>query len=109
MDNPVPSSFSVIQLAITPVILLSGVGALMITLTNRLGRVVDRTRGLAGQLRQFASKMVRSSDGTPTDPAVAADRANLENQLEILWYRARLLRLSVTFAGFSMLLSCVLV
>jgi hypothetical protein len=57
MNTIVPSSFlPVIQLAITPVILLSGVGGLMITLTNRMARVVDRTRILAGQVRQAASQ-----------------------------------------------------
>ena len=40
---------------------------------------------------------------------MTGDRAHLEGQLEILWYRARLLRLSVTFAGLSMLLACLLV
>jgi hypothetical protein len=83
----------VIQLAITPVILISGVGALMLTLTNRLGRIVDRTRALAGQMRL----------------AVAVERAHFERQLTILWRRAKLMRLAVTFAGVSMLLSCVLV
>jgi hypothetical protein len=87
------SFIPVIQLAITPVIMLSGVGALMLTLTNRLGRVVDRTRGLAGQM-QLAS---------------LADRPHFESQLTILWRRARLIRLAVTYAGLSMLLSCVLV
>jgi hypothetical protein len=83
----------VIQLAITPVILLSGVGALMLTLTNRLGRVVDRTRSLAGQMKD----------------ASTADRPHIDSQLTILWRRAKLVRLAVTFAGLSMLLSCVLV
>src|SRR5215213_6062806 len=83
----------VIQLAITPVILLSGVGALMLTLTNRLGRVVDRTRALAGQMRQGAT----------------TERAHFESQLSILWRRAKLIRLAVTFAGLSMFFSCVLV
>lgn len=89
------SFLPVIQLAITPVIMLSGVGALMITLTNRMGRVVDRTRALAGQLRQVAK--------------AAPDRAHLEEQLDILWRRAKLVRRAVTFAGLSMLLSCLLV
>jgi hypothetical protein len=94
MEPAAPISFlPVIQLAITPVILLSGVGALMLTLTNRMGRVVDRTRSLAGQLRQ----------------APAEDRTHLEDQLAILWRRAKLVRIAVTFAGLSMLLSCVLV
>lgn len=95
MENAMSGSFlPVIQLAITPVILLSGVGALLLTLTNRMGRIVDRTRSLAGQLRQVAT---------------AEDRAHLEKQLGILWRRAKLVRIAVTFAGLSMLLSCLLV
>ncbi len=94
MDPLSSNSFlPLIQLAITPVILLSGVGALMLTLTNRLGRVVDRTRALAGQMR-----------GAETQ-----EKAHLEQQLEILWRRANLVRRAVTYAGLSMLLSCVLV
>ena len=102
-SEPSGQFLPLIQLAITPVILLSGVGALMLTLTNRLGRVVDRTRGLAGQVRQLLGQ----AGGPATDET--GDRAHLEGQLEILWYRARLLRLSVTFAGLSMLLACLLV
>ncbi|MEO0055776.1 MAG: hypothetical protein RLZZ50_1723, partial [Verrucomicrobiota bacterium] len=40
-----------IQSAITPVILITGLGSLLLTMTNRLGRIVDRTRILAGQAR----------------------------------------------------------
>ena len=94
METVLPSSFlPVIQLSITPVILLSGVSGLLITLTNRLGRIVDRTRALA-----------RDSQG-----AMGEGRAHIERQLEIMWQRAKLLRLAVTLAGSSMLLSCVLV
>jgi hypothetical protein len=39
------SLLPLIQLAITPVILISGRGALMITRTNRLPGVVDGARG----------------------------------------------------------------
>jgi hypothetical protein len=94
VEHELASKFlSVIQLSITPVILISGVGAHMITLTNRMGRVVDRTRSLAGSLRK----------------AEAGERSHLDSQLEILWRRAGLLRRAVTFAGFSMLISCLLV
>ncbi len=97
METIVPSSFlNVIQLAITPVILLSGVGGLMITLTNRMARVVDRTRALAGQVRQAAAE-------------ASEERRHLEDQLDILWRRARLVQRAVIFAGLSMLLACVLV
>jgi len=84
---------SVIQIAITPVILISGVGALMLTLTNRLGRVVDRTRGLAGQMRNASGE----------------ERTHLESQLAMMWRRARFQRVAVTLAGSSMFISCLLV
>lgn len=82
-----------IQLAITPVILISGMGALMLTLTGRMGRIVDRTRILAGQVRA----------------APGAERPHLENQLDIMWQRSQLIRRAVTFLGLSMLVACLLV
>jgi hypothetical protein len=94
MDFSTTSSLlPVIQLAITPVILISGMGALMLTMTNRMGRIVDRTRILAGQVRQ----------------AKDDDRQHLEEQLKIMWQRAQLIRRAVTFNGLSMLVACLLV
>lgn len=94
MDLVAPSPFlPVIQLAVSPMILMTGVGGLMLTLTNRMGRIVDRTRSLAEKVRT----------------AAPADRVHFESQLEILWSRAKMIRQSVTFAGVSMLLSCLLV
>lgn len=94
MDAMPPSTFlPVIQLAISPMILMTGVGGLMLTLTNRMGRIVDRTRSLAEKVR------VAKGD----------DRIHCETQLGIMWGRAKLIRQSVTFAGVSMLLSCLLV
>ena len=40
----------IIQLAVAPVFLIAGIGALLNVLTNRLGRVVDRTRALEIEL-----------------------------------------------------------
>lgn len=39
-----------LQACITPVALISGVGLLLLTITNRLGRTIDRTRILTGEL-----------------------------------------------------------
>ena len=87
------SLLPIIQLAITPVILISGMGALMITLTNRMARIVDRTRVVAEAM-----------------PVVSAeDRQHLESQLDIMWRRALLIRRAVTSNGQSMLVSCLLV
>lgn len=94
MELPAPNALlPVIQLAITPVILISGMGALMLTLTGRMGRIVDRTRQLAERVHA----------------ATGSERGHLESQLGIMWRRAGLIRLAVTFNGLSMLVACVLV
>lgn len=40
----------IIQLAIAPVFLLTGVGTMLVVLTNRLARIIDRTRVLEARL-----------------------------------------------------------
>jgi hypothetical protein len=90
MDS-LSSLLPIIQLAITPVILISGMGALMITLTNRMARIVDRTRVVAESM----------------PAADAEERRHLDSQLVIMWSRALLIRRAVTSNGLSMLLSCL--
>ena len=43
-----------LQVAIGPVILISGVGLLLLTLTNRYGRTIDRARHIVRELREVA-------------------------------------------------------
>lgn len=83
-----------IQLAITPVILITGLGSLLLTMTNRLGRIVDRTRILAGQARGATA---------------GEERAHIESQLRILFRRAKLVRMAVSLAAMSMFVSGMLV
>lgn len=87
------SLLPIIQLAITPVILISGMGALMITLTNRMARIVDRTRELAEEIPDADSD----------------ERRHLEDQLHIMWARSLMMRRAVTCNGLSMLLACLLI
>ena len=87
------SLLPMIQLAITPVILITGLGSLMLSMTNRLGRIIDRTRIQAGQVQ--AAK----DDG----------RAHIEAQLRILYRRAGLVRRAVMFNTLSMFTSGLLV
>jgi uncharacterized oligopeptide transporter (OPT) family protein len=94
MDSlPTSSLLPIIQLSTTPVILISGMGLLLLTMTNRMGRIIDRTRLYASQLRQ----------------AEEAEHRQLEIQLELTWRRAKIVRLSLTFATSSMLVSAALV
>jgi|SRR5271165_105122 len=90
---PENSLLPIIQAATTPVILISGLGLLLLTMTNRMARIVDRTRVYASQLRQ----------------AEPDERRRLEIQLEHTWRRAKLVRLALTFATSSMLASSALV
>ncbi len=83
----------VLQMAIGPVILISGVGLLLLTQTNRYGRTIDRSRLLVRESRECSE----------------ADRQRLRPQVEILYRRARLLRLSILLAGISVLLASLLI
>lgn len=83
----------VLQVAIGPVILISGVGLVLLTMTNRLGRILDRTRLLVRDLH-------RTDEGT---------RAVIAAQLDILDRRARLVRAAIALATISVLLAATLV
>jgi hypothetical protein len=83
----------ILQIAIGPVILISGIGLLLLTLTNRFGRAVDRSRQLGREMREVNS----------------ADRQRLAGQVEILYRRSRVIRLSIITAAFSVLLASVLI
>jgi hypothetical protein len=83
----------VLQVAVGPVILISGVGLLLLSLTNRFGRAVDRSRQLAGELRE----------------AKAADQLRLAEQVDILFYRARLIQRAIILAATSLLFAAGLI
>lgn len=91
--TPLSEIVPVLQVAIGPVILISGVGLLLLTMTNRLGRAIDRARQLAREL----------------PPAGAAQREPLLAQVAIIYRRARVLRLTISLAGLSVLLAAVLI
>ncbi len=90
---PVSELIPVLQIAVGPMILISGVGLLLLSMTNRLGRVIDRARILDRELRP----------GSPED----ANRGR--EQLQILMHRARLLRRAIVLAAMSVLLAACLV
>lgn len=81
----------ILQLSISPVILISGVGLLLLTLTNRFGRLLDRSRLLN---REAA-------------PAQLAE--GVQQQIEILHRRATILRTSITLGAVTVLLVAVLI
>lgn len=91
--DPLGDLVPVLQTAIGPVILISGVGLLLLSMTNRYGRVIDRSRELVRLLRL----------------ATTHDHARLLTEIEMLFRRARLLRRTITLAALSVLLAGLLV
>ena len=65
-----------IQLAVAPVFLLSGVGAMLVVLTNRLARIIDRGRSVEAGLPRAAEA---AAPGMRAELAVLSQRARLIN------------------------------
>jgi len=87
------SIYEVLQTAVTPVVLISGVGLLLLTMTNRFGRLTDRTRQVA--------KLVKETAGE--------EQERYRAQLHILSRRGRLLRRSIAESGFCVLFAALLI
>jgi hypothetical protein len=79
----------VIQLSVAPVFLLSGVGTILVVLTSRLSRIVDRTRLLEQQLG-----------------AAVASGDTIQAQLDGLHRRAHLINWALSLATLCALLIC---
>ena len=86
----------IIQLAIAPVFLLTGVGTNMLVLTNRLARIIDRTRDLEERLDRR--------------DAVSADQQTfIMAELEVLFRRAKKINRAIFLSTSCALLICMVV
>jgi hypothetical protein len=83
----------VLQIAIGPVVLISGVGLLILSMTNRLGRVIDRGRSLVRELPEIPER----------------NRAGVTRQLHILSRRADLLQRAIILSVLCVLFAAVLI
>jgi len=90
-----PSSLFIkfLQACITPVAMISGVGLLLLTVTNRLGRIVDRTRQLVSELDM---------------PEVKREKIK-RNQIHILMKRGSFLKYSIAWLLTGMIASCLII
>lgn len=82
-----------IQLAIAPVFLLTGVGTNLAVLTNRLARIIDRSRAMESRM----------------NAPEAAGRAEAHAELETLYRRAHLINRAITLSTSCGLLVCVVI
>ena len=81
---------TVLQTAVGPVVVISGVGLLLLTMTNRLGRIVDRSRALAHQARATAGeeqeeRHAPSSGSFTSGPSWCAGRSPLPPSASSSW------------------------
>jgi Protein of unknown function (DUF2721) len=83
-----------LQIAIGPVILISGVALLLGSMNNRLGRTIDRSRHL-----------VEARNRTEEEQQCALQ----DEQLKILWRRAHILQIAITLAVASVLCAALLI
>lgn len=72
----ISSIANAIHLSVAPVFLLTGVGAILGVLTNRLARIVDRSRVLDERLQANPEEM----DHLKSDIRMLAERARLVNR-----------------------------
>ena len=90
-ETPISAIAHVIQLAIAPVFLISGVATLLSVLANRLGRIVDRARVIETKLE------------IPDE----AKKTRMFDELMRLSRRACLVNLAISFGTICALLICV--
>ena len=89
-----PHLIGILSASIAPVIVISGVGLLLLSMTNRYGRAIDRARDLVKDLEAAQEPLRRES---------------LTEQLQIVYRRARFLRLAIILSSFSILFVAVTV
>jgi len=82
-----------IQVALTPIFLISAIGVTLNVLTSRLARVVDRARAMEDRLRGVDA-LARPTTG---------EGRELHRQLEVLARRARYINAAVTLITISAL------
>ena len=83
----------VIQLAVAPVFLLTGIGAILAVMTNRLARIIDRARALEDKQDRATSELL----------------ATLRADLTILSRRAKLISAAITLCTTTALLICTVI
>lgn len=93
-NAPIYAIFEAIQLAVAPVFLLTGIGAILSVLTTRLGRVVDRARLVERRIPQVASDDYREL---------------LRAETGVLWRRIKVINWAIRLSVSSALTICVVV
>lgn len=92
-DTAIATVGHAIQLSVAPVFLLSGIGAMLAVMTNRMSRIVDRGRIHESRLRDAAPE----------------EAVRLNDQLAVLSRRAKLINRAITLLTITALFVCAVV
>lgn len=90
MEN-IRNLIELMQSAISPIVLISGVGLLLLSVTNRLGRAIDRSRFLVQEIE------------------AGNDSEKKHIQIRILYRRSRILRASITSISLTILFASLMI
>ncbi len=85
---------SVIDLAVAPVFLLAGISGLLVVLTNRLGRTIDRSRSLQATESEFMPE---------------PHKQVVQRELSTLLRRVRLSHIAIGMSTLSAILVCLVI
>jgi len=85
---------SVIDLAVAPVFLLAGISGLLVVLTNRLGRTIDRSRSLQATESEFMPEPHKQA---------------IEREMSSLLRRVRLSHVAIGMSTLSAIMVCLVV
>jgi len=83
----------VIELAIAPVFLITGIGSLLAVMSNRLARIIDRSRQIEDKWHYLDQSQILDA----------------EAELNSLAKRARLASFAINFCAFATLTVCLLI
>ncbi len=90
MEN-IRNLIELMQSAISPIVLISGVGLLLLSVTNRLGRAIDRSRFLVQEIE------------------AGNDTEKKHIQIRILYRRSRILRASIISISLTILFASLMI
>ncbi len=83
----------ILQASFAPCVLISGLGLLLLTTTNRLGRSIDRIRLLCQDLKRSSGE----------------DKQVLQEQVAVLYKRCRFLQFSIALLTMSIFFASVII
>lgn len=80
-----------LQLSISPVVLINAIGLLLLVMTNRMGRIIDSVRRFNNELGK------------------GGDQSVISRQIDFLFRRAKLMRAGIFMASVAVLFAGVIV